>query len=303
MKNKERNRTYPMWIIIVIGIAIILIVVVCYIFAHNGYCIAWKTLIDNEGTTTFVDILSLIIIPTITLISVFVYYATLREQRKQNRQLQSQHFIEQWQVLVTQQIAIRDNTTLTLPILQNALPAQQTVTSVYCFKMIWVMYIRLVEAIKDAIKNNNDYSNWEQIEAEYDGLYVDLTGELACMEHYEPEKYAKLRQTDYEKLQVAYVGNRFDIRGNNMAGISPTNEAFRLIYERYFRLSSTYYSHLCSMLLFLQQNKSFYKDRIDDCISILKYNLCQAELLLIKQYAEYNKQNKELILNYLFKHK
>ncbi len=133
MKDKERNRTYPMWIIIVIGIAIILIVVVCCIFAHNGYCIAWKTLIDNEGTTTFVDILSLIIIPTITLISVFVYYATLREQRKQNRQLQSQHFIEQWQVLVTQQIAIRDNTTLTLPILRNALPAQQTFTGVYCF--------------------------------------------------------------------------------------------------------------------------------------------------------------------------
>ncbi len=152
-------------------------------------------------------------------------------------------------------------------------------------------------------KSNYDYSDWERIESEYDGLYVDFTGELVCMEHYEPEKYAKLRQTNYEKLQVAYIGNCFDIRGNNPADISQTNEAFRLIYERYFRLSSTYYSHLCSMLLFLQQNKSFYKDRIDDCISILKYNLCQAELLLIKQYAEYNKQNKELILNYLFKHK
>ncbi len=298
MKDKERNRTYPMWIIIVIGIAIILIVVVCYIFTHNGYCVAWKTPIDHEGTTTFVGILSLIVIPTITLISVFVYYATLSEQQKQNCLLQSQHFIEQWQVLVAQQIAIRDNTTLTLPILQNALPAQQTFTGVYCFKMIWVMYIRLVEAIK----TNYDYSDLEQIEAGYEGQYVDLTGELACMEHYEPEKYAKLRQTNYEKLQVAYIGNCFDIRGNNPADISPTNEAFRLIYERYFRLSSTYYSHLCSMLLFLQQNKSFYKDRIDDCISILKYNLCQAELLLIKQYAEYDTKNKELIQNYLFKH-
>ena len=281
-----------------IGIAIILIVVVCYIFTHNGYCVAWKTPIDHEGTTTFVGILSLIVIPTITLISVFVYYATLSEQQKQNCLLQSQHFIEQWQVLVAQQIAIRDNTTLTLPILQNALPAQQTFTGVYCFKMIWVMYIRLVEAIK----TNYDYSDLEQIEAGYEGQYVDLTGELACMEHYEPEKYAKLRQTNYEKLQVAYIGNCFDIRGNNPADISPTNEAFRLIYERYFRLSSTYYSHLCSMLLFLQQNKSFYKDRIDDCISILKYNLCQAELLLIKQYAEYDTKNKELIQNYLFKH-
>ncbi len=298
MKDKERNRTYPMWIIIVIGIAIILIVVVCYIFTHNGYCVAWKTPIDHEGTTTFVGILSLIVIPTITLISVFVYYATLSEQQKQNCLLQSQHFIEQWQVLVAQQIAIRDNTTLTLPILQNALPAQQTFTGVYCFKMIWVMYIRLVEAIK----TNYDYSDLEQIEAGYEGQYVDLTGELACMEHYEPEKYAKLCQTNYEKLQVAYIGNCFDIRGNNPADISPTNEAFRLIYERYFRLSSTYYSHLCSMLLFLQQNKSFYKDRIDDCISILKYNLCQAELLLIKQYAEYDTKNKELIQNYLFKH-
>lgn len=298
MKDKERNKTYPMWIIIVIFIAILCLMVVCYIFARNGYCIAWQTPIDYEGTATFVSILSLIIIPTITLISVFVYYATLSEQQKQNCLLQSQHFIEQWQVLVAQQIAIRDNTTLTLPILQNALPAQQTFTGVYCFKMIWVMYIRLVEAIK----TNYDYSDLEQIEAGYEGQYVDLTGELACMEHYEPEKYAKLRQTNYEKLQVAYIGNCFDIRGNNPADISPTNEAFRLIYERYFRLSSTYYSHLCSMLLFLQQNKSFYKDRIDDCISILKYNLCQAELLLIKQYAEYDTKNKELIQNYLFKH-
>lgn len=299
MKDKERNRTYPMWIIIVIGIAIIAILVVCYIFARNGYCIAWGTPIDHEGTATFVGILSLIIIPTITIISVFVYYATLSEQREQTRLLQSQHFIEQWQVLVAQQIAIRDNTTLTLPILQNALPAQQTFTSVHCFKMIWVIYIRLVEAIK----SNYDYSDWEQIEAGNDGQYVDLTGELACMEHYEPEKYAKLRQTNYEKLQVAYIGNCFDIRGNNPADISPTNEAFRLIYERYFQLSSTYYSHLCSMLLFLQKNESLYNDQKDYCIAVLKYNLCRAELLLIKQYAEYNKQNKELILNYLFKHK
>lgn len=302
MKDKERNRTYPMWII-VIGIAIIAIVVVCYIFARNGYCLAWKTSIDHEGTATFVDILSLIIIPTTTLVSVFVYYATLSEQREQNRLLQSQHFIEQWQVLVAQQIAIRDNTTLTLPILQNALPAQQTFTSVHCFKMIWVMYIRLVEAIKEAVKNNNDYSDWEQIEARYDGQYVDLTGELACMEHYEPEKYAKLRKTNYEKLQVAYVGNRFDIRGNNMADISPMNEAFRLIYEQYFRWSSTYYSHLCSMLLFLRKNESLYSNQKDYCIAVLKYNLCRAELSLIKQYAEYDTQHKELILNYLFKHK
>ena len=301
MKDKERNRICPMWIIIVIGIAIILIVVVCYIFTHNGYCVAWKTPIDHEGTTTFVGILSLIVIPTITLISVFVYYATLSEQQKQNCLLQSQHFIEQWQVLVAQQIAIRDNTTLTLPILQNALHAQQTFTGVYCFKMIWVMYIRLVEAIK----NNYDYSDLEQIEAGYEGQYVDSTGELACMEHYEPEKYAKLRQTDYEKLQVAYIGNCFDIRGNNPADISPTNEAFRLVYERYFRLSSTYYSHLCSMLLYMQrkeQQNELSGEQIGDCITILTNSLCRAELLLIKQYAEYDTKNKELIQNYLFKH-
>lgn len=288
--------------------AMLICIAVCYIFARNGYCFAWKTPIDHEGTATFVGILSLIIIPTITLISVFIYYATLREQREHNCQLQlqhqeqiqllqSQHFIEQWQVLVTQQIAIRDNTTLTLPILQNALPAQQTFTSVYCFKMIWVMYIRLVEAIK----SNYDCSNWEQIVAEYDGQYVDLTGELACMEHYEPEEYAELCKTNYEKLQIAYVGYCFDIQGNYTSDISPTNEAFRLIYERYFRLSSTYYSHLCSMLLFLQKNEPLYSDQKDYCIAVLKYNLCRAELSLIKQYAEYDKENKELILKYLFK--
>lgn len=119
----------------VLAICIISIYIVVCIFTRNGYCVAWKTPIDHEGTTTFVGILSVII----TFANVWVLYATLSEQREQNRLLQSQHFIEQWQVLVAQQIAIRDNTTLTLPILQNALPAQQTVTSVYCFKMIWVM--------------------------------------------------------------------------------------------------------------------------------------------------------------------
>ena len=244
----------------------------------------------------------MIIIPTITLVSVLVYYATLSEQREQNRLLQSQHFMEQWQHLVAQQIAIRDNTMLTLPVLHAASPDRQTFAGVHCFKKIWMIYIRLVEAIK----SKHNYSDWERTEAEYEGHYMDPTGELACMEHYEPEKYAKLRQTDYEKLQVAYVGYRFDIRGDYPSGISPTNEAFRLVYERYFRLSSTYYSHLCSMLLYMQrkeQQNELSGEQIGDCITILTNSLCRAELLLIKQYAEYNKQNKELILNYLFKHK
>lgn len=286
----------------VLAICIISIYIVVCIFTHNGYCIAWQTPIDYEGTATFVSILSLIIIPTITLVSVLVYYATLSEQREQNRLLQSQHFMEQWQHLVAQQIAIRDNTMLTLPVLHAASPDRQTFAGVHCFKKIWMIYIRLVAAIK----SKHNYSDWERTEAEYEGHYMDPTGELACMEHYEPEKYAKLRQTDYEKLQVAYVGYRFDIRGDYPSGISPTNEAFRLVYERYFRLSSTYYSHLCSMLLYMQrkeQQNELSGEQIGDCITILTNSLCRAELLLIKQYAEYNKQNKELILNYLFKHK
>lgn len=285
----------------VLVICIISIYIVVCIFTHNGYCIAWQTPIDYEGTATFVSILSLIIIPTITLVSVLVYYATLSEQREQNRLLQSQHFMEQWQHLVAQQIAIRDNTMLTLPVLHAASPDRQTFAGVHCFKKIWMIYIRLVEAIK----SKHNYSDWERTEAEYEGHYMDPTGELACMEHYEPEKYAKLRQTDYEKLQVAYVGYRFDIRGDYPSGISPTNEAFRLVYERYFRLSSTYYSHLCSMLLYMQrkeQQNELSGEQIGDCITILTNSLCRAELLLIKQYAEYDTKNKELIQNYLFKH-
>lgn len=283
----------------VLAICIISIYIVVCIFTHNGYCIAWQTPIDYEGTATFVSILSLIIIPTITLVSVLVYYATLSEQREQNRLLQSQHFMEQWQHLVAQQIAIRDNTMLTLPVLHAASPDRQTFAGVHCFKKIWMIYIRLVEAIK----SKHNYSDWERTEAEYEGHYIDPTGELACMEHYEPEKYAKLRQTDYEKLQVAYVGYRFDIRGDYPSGISPTNEAFRLVYERYFRLSSTYYSHLCSMLLYMQrkeQQNELSGEQIGDCITILTNSLCRAELLLIKQYAEYDTKNKELIQNYLF---
>lgn len=280
----------------VLTICIISIYIVVCIFTRNGYCVAWETPIDHEGTTTFVGILSVII----TFASAWVFYATLSEQREQNRLLQSQHFIEQWQVLVTQQIAIRDNTKATIPVLQNATPSPQTFTGAYCFNMIWILYIRLV----DAINSKSDYSDWESIEAEYDGLYMDFSGELECMEHFEPEKYAELRRSNYEKLQVAYIGNCFGIRGKYPSDISPMTEAFRLIYERYFRLFSTYYSHLCSMFLFLQhkeQQNELSRNQIKDCVSIFKYNHSRAELLLIKQYAEYDKENKELILKYLFK--
>ena len=277
----------------VLAICIISIYIVVCIFTRNGYCVALETPIDHEGTTTFVDILSVII----TFANAWVLYATLSEQREQNRLLQSQHFIEQWQVLVAQQIAIRDSTKAMIPIPQNNLSSPQTFTGVYCFKMIWNTY----NLLKEAIERGDNCSDWERTMYEYDCAIENIP---EYMEHCEPEQFENvINDIDY-KHQIAYIGHYFNIKGGHCStDVFSAVEAFRLIYERYFQSSSTYYSHLCSMLLFLQQNKSFSKDRIDDCISILKYNLSQAELLLIKQYAEYDKQNKELILNYLFKHK
>lgn len=285
----------------VLAICIISIYIVVCIFTHNGYCIAWQTPIDYEGTATFVSILSLIIIPTITLVSVLVYYATLSEQREQNRLLQSQHFMEQWQHLVAQQIAIRDNTMLTLPILQNDSPLPQEFKGVQCFNAIWIMYMRLAKVID----RNENCSNWYATLYEYERTFEEPTEESQCMECYDLEKYDRLCKTNFERKRMTYVGYCFDIRGDYPSGISPTNEAFRLVYERYFRLSSTYYSHLCSMLLYMQrkeQQNELSGEQIGDCITILTNSLCRAELLLIKQYAEYDTKNKELIQNYLFKH-
>ena len=265
----------------VLAICIILIYIVVCIFTRNGYCFAWEAPIDHEGTATFVGILSVII----TFASAWVFYATLSEQREQNRLLQSQHFIEQWQVLVAQQIAIRDNTKETIPILQNNLRSEQAFTGVYCFKMIWNTYILL----KRAIERGDNFSDWEKMMYENDYARENIP---EYMEYYEPEQFEHcIKDIDYEH-QIAYIGYYFNIKGGHCsADVSPAVEAFRLIYERYFQSSSTYYSHLCSMLLFLQKNEPLYSDQKDYCIAVLRNNLCQAEVSLIRQYAD--KQDNE----------
>lgn len=276
---------------IIVIIAVIGIIITCYIYSSGGYCITWHTSIDNEGTSTFVSILSLIIIPTITLVSVLLYYGTLLEQREQNRLLSLQDFNARWQNLITQQINIRDNTEIAIPVLDKGQPTYYQLKGMLCLKGLWVTFERLSKAIE----TNFDYSDWERYEFESEGAFEKIP---EWLEHYEPEEYEKCCKEIYAQKQVAYIGYKFNIKGNGDLEICPQQKAFKLLYERYFLLSSTYFKHICAMLLFLQQNEALYKDQITDSVTILKQNLCQAELLLIKQYAEYDENNKELIYHY-----
>lgn len=226
------------------------------------------------------------------VVSAIIYFLTLKEQRKQNSLLLQQRFYEQWQELVRQQLKIRDEMHIVIDVLNNNGPVKVQINGSTCLNILWSMFLRL----QKAIDNNVDYTDWERIESGYDQAVQNVPEEL---EYYDIGKYNNMLLDIDEHRRVAFVGYSFGVTEKETKSKMPSKEALNLIFERYFKGRSTYFTHLCSMMHFLERNEIVYGKQIQECATILKDNMSAFELGLVRQYSDFDKSNSSLISKYL----
>ena len=159
---------------------------------------------------------------------------------------------------------------------------------------LWKIFLRLQKAIDD----NFDYSNLDLLEADYENAIQNISEEL---EYYDIKKYNDIFESLGEKRQVAFIGHVFGVTEQESKPKNPQQEAFILIYNRYFKGTSTYFTHLCSMLHFIERNQATHKEQIDECVQILKDNMSAYELGIVEQYSNFDNYNGPMLKKYLFK--
>lgn len=229
----------------------------------------------------------------VSIVSAFIYWCTLKEQQKQSNLLLQQHFYEQWQELIRQQLKIRDDMHITIDVLRKDEPTKIQINGSLCLTMLWRIFKRLAKAIE----YNYDYTNWEELEAGYDHAMENIPDEL---QYYDVKEYNEICNAIGEKRLISFVGHTFGVTKKVTKSSNPEYDAFLMIYERYFRGSSTYFTHLCSMLHFLDRSKNAYSTEVDECVQILKDNMSSFELGIVEQYLKYDKYNGQKLKEYLF---
>ena len=282
-------------IIFVTIIAIILIGIIIFIY-KNDYCLAFKVRIDHNATLSFVGLIGVILTPAVGIITAILYYSSLREQQKQN-------FDIGWQNLLQTQLNIRDAQEIDFKILDNNWNDKvKHIRGYQCMLMTWMLYKDLIALLQ--LKEN--CLDKEKLQALKDNYYNSLImddnyqTEMEYLRQYEPKEYIKVLSENKRKQRMIMTGNIFGISGDEKD--NPNELAFRLVFDKYFSKTSTYFSHIISMLRFLDRNvESYGKDKIMECIQHLKDNLTSCEWELLSQYAEYDSQNKRLITKYITK--
>lgn len=290
MNNK--SKTY-LWCIAIFILA--LLIFVCIIYYRQDYCLAWNISIDHDATLSFVGVLGAILTPVVTIITAMLYYSSLLEQRKQN-------FDNKWQSMLATQLHIRDTQEIHFEWIDNSWEKTHITMKGYkCIIMATMLYRNLTQAIlnKQDYTNRDDliriYDESEQILLDFDEEYRVEQEYLRC---YNPEEYRKQQDRACSERKVAMIGHLFNIIGNETGNAHLL--AFELIYKRYFWQSSTYFTHIMSLLRFLDRQVAYYsEEEIQECARHLCDNLTYCEKELLLQYAEYKPNNKKIINRYI----
>lgn len=278
---------------VIIGISLLMIISIIVVYSFN-YSIAWQKDIDHDATMSFVGMLSLIITPTVTLISVTLYYSSLKEQQKQNKLIMEQQFDDKWQSLLSAHLRIRDEQQIEYDAVKNYKEYNVLLKGHKCFVALWKRYLRLVNAINMHV----DFLNLEEILAGWDNYCERMEMDWKILEYSTPEKYVCEMEKIEEEKQISFVGYLFKIR-KNMNVEDSSRKAFELIYDRYLSRSSIYLTHFCSMLKFLQRHENIYGDKINECVDLLMAILTESEKSIILLYADYDIKNGKIIKKYI----
>lgn len=282
------NKKY-IWIIIVISLFVFVFIIYSF-----DYCIAWHKNIDHNATLSFVSVLSLIITPTVTLISVILYFLSLKEQRKQNKLVMDQQFYDKWQSLLNAHLRIRDEQQITFEIIEKNKESKILLHGHFCFDALKERYLKL----KEVIDVNENFSGFYQIIENKINYCEEMSQYWVTLEQCDYIKYKKEMENFDENIQIKYVGYLFNIK-KDMNIENSSKKAFELVYDRYLSRSSIYLTHFCSLLKFLQRNENIYVDKITECIDSLMAILTESEKFIILLYADYDIENGKFIHKYI----
>lgn len=290
MNNK--SKTY-LWCIAIFILT--LIIFVCIIYYRQDYCLAWNISIDHDATLSFVGVLGIILTPVVTIITAVLYYSSLLEQRKQN-------FDNKWQSMLETQLHIRDTQKIHFEWIDNNWEKTHITMKGYrCIIMATMLYRNLTQAIR----NKQDYTDRDYLMRTYDESEQILFDsdevyrvEQEYLRYYNPKEYKKQQDKAHSNRKVAMIGHLFNIMGDEKGNAHLL--AFELIYKKYFWQSSTYFTHIMSLLRFLDRQVAYYaEEEIQECAKHLCDNLTYCEKELLLQYAEYKPNNKKIINRYI----
>jgi hypothetical protein len=244
--------------------------------------LAWDVDLDYVATDTFVGILALICTNAVALITAILYYSSLKEQQKQT-------FNSQWQGMLERHLRIRDEQKLAVDVIENDGVVKEFVTGYHCFAVIWITYLRLAAAIKLNVKFSwsNIYMNMKMRD-----FYKDAWENI---EFETQSEYESKKKTSLETNLIEYVGYLYDITTN--IDDEPYAKAFDLISRRYFKGTSIYFTHLHSILRFLERQEHSYE--VEDCKKSLNDVMTKFEKEVVFLYGKFNNEYRELIDKYI----
>ena len=191
----------------IIGVSLLMIISIIVVYSFN-YSIAWQNDIDHNATSSFVDMLSLIITPAVTLISVILYYSSLKEQQKQNKLIMEQQFDDKWQNLLSAHLKIRDEQQIKFEIIKWTKEQKILLNGHLCFVALIERYARL----KEAIEMNINFGDLYQVIAFWENYCEENSNDWIILEQQDPIEYQKEMEIIRRKNQVDYVGSLFNIK-------------------------------------------------------------------------------------------
>lgn len=291
----KKLKDHIKWIILILLVVVISIILVGCLYVRKGYCLAWDVDLDYVATDTFVGILALICTNAVALITAILYYSSLKEQQKQT-------FNSQWQGMLERQLKIRDEQKVNFKLLNNRWKEVTILIEGYrCMIMTDILYRDLTQAIQSKY-NYTDRDNLKHEHDETEAILREMDEEYRLEQEYlmryNPKEYKRQMDDASYKRRISMVGNLFNIQGTEVGDAKLL--AFEMIYKKYFSQTSTYFTHIVSLLVFLErQSYNYSSSEIKECAQNLCDNLTYCEKELLLQYAEYHPNSKKIINQYI----
>lgn len=276
----EKMRKIFVWSI---SISCVYAIVLAMFYGVKGY--GWIGILDVGATASFAAMLSAFLVPLWSIVAAWVYYLTLKEQRKQIANMQVQHFDTEYFALLKRQWEIRDNIRIKLPKVcfgQSNVP-QETNTE-YVGQDVFRSFVCQLKYISEGIENEYFNQEWEASKAGFESAMVDNSNEVS--QHEDPDKYEKKQEQNKQKLQAIYSTIFYVPQGYQRKGM-PEEEAFDVLFECHKSALSNYFRHLGFIIQCLNKEAKrsvLVKDNGKFYLTAIKANLSSYEAYLLKFY-------------------
>lgn len=277
MKALSKTSNIAIIIISVVVVLLILGLIFCY---SSSYSIAYKKPIEADITTSFATLLTAILTPAISLISVILYIESIYNQQKETRRAEQRNL----QILLNQHIdklvEIRDNLKIKDTVLvdkNNPIEEKATFCGIKCFEYMEFMF----KCLKHAIDKGSEVNEIKETIASYENAIQDIP---AVLKYEDEEEYDKRKQEYWKSLRIDYAAYLFKLKKNNAFSYN----VFALIYERYKKQCENYFSYFNSILKYLEL---FNAEERKDQISIIKSKMTEKEKIIVNEYCTFYNKN------------